>query len=717
MVKFGIITSNTPSLVVVGKDIAYTLAKLGHETKFFSKQIQWYNAKKEFERGIVFIPFDPLYCQGWFLLAWNYNNFGLPSEIYCTTEGEPKKWLIREWVRRDCMFIANSKFTERMLKRVDINVTKVVYHGVNFDTINRVKPQAQILKQQLKQELGVKVLFGTVASGHARKGMKGFAENLKTIAPKIADAGFYVLTTPTMTTSFTDIKNVKPSPKFGKLDREEILTLIGSFDFLIHPALCEGFCTIPETLIITYDGVKPISEVCEGEPVLTHKGRFRKVTKVYKRCYKGKLIGITPRKLERTLWVTPEHPVLVARKRWTWAHPDKYDDYLPVYKPDWIPASMLRNNKYTGHVVLTPKVKDFDVEINSKNYLKNSVEIDGYLYSLSRNQFGATFLHPNAKPVPAKINPPNDFLRLAGYYIAEGCSSKDGIHLAFSSVEKNFIKETMKIAEKYGLHTRCREMNRHRSLTTIGGRLWGTFFGNLFGKNSHEKQIPPFLLGLPKYKLDILWSYMFKGDGYTNVTGVKEYSTVSEKLALTAFLMLFKLGYQPNLMDETKYNHGYVVTYTPKPKFHRAYSTEEYLYLPIKTIETKHYDGYVYNLEVEEDNSYVAEGISVHNCLPVLEAQSLGVPCIFPAYDPITEIAHPTANFPIKITSEDFQDLGDGILYLCHFFKPEDMAEQIAKAYEIYTCKPDEYQKLSKQVTEHAKNFDICKCYRDFTKT
>jgi glycosyltransferase involved in cell wall biosynthesis len=344
MVRFGIITSYATSLTVVGKDLAYTISKLGHESKFYSRQIQWYDAKKEFDRGIVLIPFDPIYAPIWFLLARDYNVHGLPSVVYTTVEGEPKQWLVKDWIKRDCKFIANSNFTQKMLRRIDIDVAKVIYHGVNFELVNQVKHQAETKKQAIKQQLGVKTLFGTIASGHPRKGLAHLTQTLQAITSKIKDVGFYILTTPHSIDQFKEIKNVYASPKFGKLTREEVVTLIGSFDFLIHPALCEGFC------------------------------------------------------------------------------------------------------------------------------------------------------------------------------------------------------------------------------------------------------------------------------------------------------------------------------------------------------------------------------------LPVLEAQALGVPCIYPAYEPITEIAHPTANFPVKTTSEDFQDLGDGILYLCHFYKPEDMAEQIEKAYETYTCKPDEYQKLSKQVTEHAKNFDTMKCYKDFIK-
>ena len=35
---------------------------------------------------------------------------------------------------------------------------------------------------------------------------------------------------------------------------------------------------------------------------------------------------------------------------------------------------------------------------------------------------------------------------------------------------------------------------------------------------------------------------------------------------------------------------------------------------PELKIETFDYDGYVYNLKVEEDESYIAEDIAVHNC-------------------------------------------------------------------------------------------------------
>jgi len=262
MTTWGIVTSYATSLTVVGKDIAHTIRKSGHQAKFFDRQVQWYDAKKLFERGIIFIPFDPLYALSWFLLQRDYNLHDVPSVTYVTTEGEPKKWLVKDWVRRDCKFIANSKFTARMLKRIDVDVLDVIYHGVNFDLVNQVHPQ----KQKLKQELNAKVVFGTVASELPRKGLSYLAQAIKMLSEKLEDASFYILTTPRGRTHFIGIDNVFVSTNFGRLTREEVLSLSGSFDYYICSSQSEGFgLPILEAeafgIPIIYPSYDPLTEI------------------------------------------------------------------------------------------------------------------------------------------------------------------------------------------------------------------------------------------------------------------------------------------------------------------------------------------------------------------------------------------------------------------------------------------------------------------------
>jgi hypothetical protein len=44
------------------------------------------------------------------------------------------------------------------------------------------------------------------------------------------------------------------------------------------------------------------------------------------------------------------------------------------------------------------------------------------------------------------------------------------------------------------------------------------------------------------------------------------------------------------------------------------------------------YEGDIYNLEVEDDNSYTVSGVAVHNCLPALEAMACGAPMLITNY-------------------------------------------------------------------------------------
>ena len=51
-----------------------------------------------------------------------------------------------------------------------------------------------------------------------------------------------------------------------------------------------------------------------------------------------------------------------------------------------------------------------------------------------------------------------------------------------------------------------------------------------------------------------------------------------------------------------------------KRKQDKAFYEDGYIWCPIKDISIEDYNGYVYNMEVENDNSYVVQNIIVHNC-------------------------------------------------------------------------------------------------------
>src|SRR5690606_33018557 len=58
----------------------------------------------------------------------------------------------------------------------------------------------------------------------------------------------------------------------------------------------ETSCQLAGTLISTSDGMKSIEDIKIGDMVLTHVGRFRRVTELIKKKYEGPLYSIKRRK-------------------------------------------------------------------------------------------------------------------------------------------------------------------------------------------------------------------------------------------------------------------------------------------------------------------------------------------------------------------------------------------------------------------------------------
>jgi len=241
MERFGIVTSYTPSLMAVADDIAHALGRLGYHPLAIHRQVSPHDAKRMFDRALVFIPFDPLYAPSWFLLQRDYALMGIPSFVYTTVEGSPKRHLVRSWFSRDCSFVAVSRFAEQMLSRVGIRCRAVVHHGVNTELVEQVREEARARKERIKRLKGIDCLFGTVASSHKRKALDLLAKAIEYVQNNLQGCGFYILTNPQGERFFAGLRDVYVSKEFGKLTRREVLGIIGSFDFYVHPALTEGF--------------------------------------------------------------------------------------------------------------------------------------------------------------------------------------------------------------------------------------------------------------------------------------------------------------------------------------------------------------------------------------------------------------------------------------------------------------------------------------------
>lgn len=96
------------------------------------------------------------------------------------------------------------------------------------------------------------------------------------------------------------------------------------------PPLHPNCIVYEDTPITTFSGMKKIKDMKEGDVVLTHRGFFQKVLKVFKHEYTGKVVKIRFGGVD-WLTVTEDHPVLVDSK-WKCAKDIVVGDKVTVAK-------------------------------------------------------------------------------------------------------------------------------------------------------------------------------------------------------------------------------------------------------------------------------------------------------------------------------------------------------------------------------------------------
>jgi uncharacterized protein (TIGR00375 family) len=442
------------------------------------------------------------------------------------------------------------------------------------------------------------------------------------------------------------------------LDAKELLKIVlnVSEDCLVVPA----HCLLPETFLHCKPGLKMIKDLFPGDFVYTHKGRYQKVEKVLKRFYKGKIINIRPYYFRIGLKTTPEHPFyaiktykncsnvsssnsfVYCRKTCAYKkHKGCPHPYYENYRPEWIQAKDLEK----GDVLIFPRfvgVRDIK-KIKLSQYLrKGEYELDGKFTKLKGNR---------AKPIPNEIKIDEEFCRLMGYYVSEGYTdSRDSISFCFRRNERKYVEDLKSLMKNiFGLSSpRIYKRKNTNSIEVIYfSKILTKVFGKLFyndkiQKRAHTKRLPIWALQLPLRKQVEILKGWWRGDsGYTS----------SRELMNQMKIILLRLGIIPSIREDSVEKHKkrgkhklgnrivkarhsnftflnlsffqdpFKLLDTPefkrfKTKLNRRHGwiDKKYIYIPIRDIETENYEGKVYNLEVANDNSYVTEFATVHNC-------------------------------------------------------------------------------------------------------
>ncbi len=377
----------------------------------------------------------------------------------------------------------------------------------------------------------------------------------------------------------------------------------------VHNDWCPG-CVLPDTLIHCNPSVKQIQQISEGDRVLGRDGRFHEVSEVISHIHRGKMFKLVTKCFGET-YLTPEHPVLVVKRsdRNKKLHNTKYDAV-------WVRADRVETKDYLVY------------PIQKEEADRKYVTID---YQLSEKD-------TVSKELPAKIPLDARVLRLMGYYVSEGYVHERQISFTFNSKEGKFVKDVKSImTEIFGLKATINTKRNAITMTFYSAPL-ARLFLEWFGHKSYNKKLPNFVMLLHAQKQKELIKGLWRGDGWINIRQSRaNFRTASRMLCEQVKILLLRQGVVPVISVGKAYgvhresysiqvvnDRDFAILCKVLDKEHgpgkhvgkppSSIVLPDYVLIPVKKIESFDYDGPVYNLEVNDVNSYVSENAILHNC-------------------------------------------------------------------------------------------------------
>ena len=264
--------------------------------------------------------------------------------------------------------------------------------------------------------------------------------------------------------------------------------------------------------------------------------------------------------------------------------------------------------------------------------------------------------------IPAIIHIDKDFARFIGYYLSEGCLTKEKnsirIRLTINKSEKQILDDMKSILNKLNIKFSIYEDKTFSSLTIkISNRILGYLFEYLeLGRDSYDAKIPDIIMyNNDDIRKEVLKG-LFRGDGGVSVSNSKikiSYFTSSETLYHQISLLLINFGILPNhqkrkglieissttfakklvdfFLDEKRKKLDKVLNNKKEGKV-KNYKSEDIFYITnVKHIERIEHKDFIYSMEIPETKNYITtNGIITHNCIGVdpyyltFKAQSIG---------------------------------------------------------------------------------------------
>ena len=369
-------------------------------------------------------------------------------------------------------------------------------------------------------------------------------------------------------------------------------------------------CLCPGTLVYSEKGIVPIETVCVGDLVLTHKGRWRPVTKVTTKNFNGlctnlNLNGYSGPKTGYKF--VDNHEVYVKRNgSWKWIGCEE------VKVGDIVGEPIANHSRETSR----PGINICERITSSKKYLKKRIEVT------------------------------SDVQRLIGYFLGDGSinHAEGCVQFDFAIHERENIEDVKTILKK-NFNKESSEIDKGENCVRV--KCYSKGLVSWFSKNCYinkEKNYPWSIDRICHTDCINLLAGLIRSDGHISDNKINFFNS-NTRLIMLVKQLFSRLGVATSVArrDSRENNlgpRGRVIRGGPSWSVSTGSKTSlnslrhiieniscdnsvfsEKLFVEdnfccsrVRSVSTENYEGVVYDLTVEEDHSFSGPNLTIHNC-------------------------------------------------------------------------------------------------------
>ena len=358
----------------------------------------------------------------------------------------------------------------------------------------------------------------------------------------------------------------------------------------------EGACLKAGTLLRMADGShKAIDELRLLDRVLTAEGREGAVLATFVRFNPDGMVNVA---LDghRHLSLTGNHPVLTSRG---YVRSDALRLGDEVALTRYMPAAV-------ATLETAPLLASLERRIRPDGRLAGS---------------GGVATDVSAMPATIALTP--GFGRLAGLFLAAGETTPGRVLWSFGGHAR--AAQTLELLRsELGAEGRVQVRRGGATSVALDGSHWRTLFERLFRHGRDDRRLPGALAAGPPEFLRGVWDGWIVGGGHPQPDRHRTIAvTASHGLAMDMYAIGQALGLRPAIelrrgkpgSAAASRRESWRITVSAGDLSNRSRQDAGHVWRKVVGLEHEDWAGFVYNIEVEGDHSYVAEGVGVHNCV------------------------------------------------------------------------------------------------------